>query len=322
MPLLSVIVPVYQSAAYLERCVSSILGQSIDDLELLLIDDGSTDGSGELCDRLAGADSRIRVLHQENSGVSAARNMGIAAAKGKYVQFVDSDDTIGADYSGELVKAAEDTGAELVIAGYTTCLPEREIQTRPESEGCQSIRSLAEEFERLYFQVLLNSPVNKLYRRELIRRAFPPEMKMGEDLVFNMEYLSRVERVAWRRECGYFYNKENESSATFSRVIARPEDLTEYALAVRRFLERYLSEEESGRVYDRVLFVRLCTQLNSLSHLGGKEGRLLFRAAVDRPEIREMLDRLDARGLPMDKRLAALLLRHGGTGLLWRAMKR
>ena len=96
-PLISVIVPVYNIIEYLPRCVHSITSQTYENLELLLVDDGSTDGTGELCDRLAAEDGRIRVFHKENGGSSSARNLGISQAKGEYLGFVDSDDYVEPD---------------------------------------------------------------------------------------------------------------------------------------------------------------------------------------------------------------------------------
>ena len=104
-PLISVIVPVYNIENYLERCVNSIREQTYNNLEILLVDDGSTDSSGALCDRFAEADERIRVFHKENGGSSSARNLGIAEAKGEYLGFVDSDDYISANMYELLVGA-------------------------------------------------------------------------------------------------------------------------------------------------------------------------------------------------------------------------
>ena len=118
-PLVSVIIPVYNVEAYLERCVRSVLDQSYSHLEILLIDDGSTDNSSSLCDSLALTDSRIIVFHKENGGLSSARNMGLEAANGDYLVYVDSDDLIGSEHIFNLLSAAVGLKADMAITGCT-----------------------------------------------------------------------------------------------------------------------------------------------------------------------------------------------------------
>lgn len=119
MPKVSVIVPVYNAEKYLRECVDSILGQTLADLELILVDDGSTDSSPAICDRYAAQDARVQVIHQANAGLSAARNRGIEVAAGEWVAFVDSDDFIDANMYHTMIIAAEAEGAQLAVCtGY------------------------------------------------------------------------------------------------------------------------------------------------------------------------------------------------------------
>ena len=117
-PTVSIIVPVYNAEKCLKRWVDSILGQEYKDLELILVDDGSQDASGAICDTYRRADARVRVIHKENSGVSDTRNRGIEAAEGTYLQFVDSDDWLTADATKLMVRAAEEHDCDLVIADF------------------------------------------------------------------------------------------------------------------------------------------------------------------------------------------------------------
>ena len=117
LPEISVIVPVYKVEEYLPQCIDSILAQTFTNFELLLVDDGSPDRCGEICEEYAGKDTRIRVFHQQNSGVSAARNIGLQHAKGTYIVFVDSDDWVSTDYLLHLYKSLPDTGIGLVMGG-------------------------------------------------------------------------------------------------------------------------------------------------------------------------------------------------------------
>ena len=115
MPKLSVIVPVYNTEKYLRECVDSILAQTFTDFELILVDDGSTDGSGAICDEYAGKDSRIRVIHQENGGATLARRSGVRIAQGEYVAFVDSDDWIAQHIYQNMMEKAETCGADVIL---------------------------------------------------------------------------------------------------------------------------------------------------------------------------------------------------------------
>ena len=124
-PAVSIIIPVYNAENFLARCVDSVLGQEYTDFELLLIDDGSKDKSGAMCDAYAASDSRVRVFHKENAGVSAARNQALSEARGTYIQFLDSDDWMTPDSTKLLVRAAEENDCDLVIADFYRVVGER-----------------------------------------------------------------------------------------------------------------------------------------------------------------------------------------------------
>mgnify|MGYP000760255338 CR=1 FL=1 len=123
MPLVSIILPVYNAQSHLNRCLGSICAQQYEDLEIIVINDGSKDQSLPVCEEFRKKDSRILLVDKANSGVSDTRNLGLKLASGKYVQFVDSDDYIAPDYTARLVEAAEQSGADLVISPYTMVIP-------------------------------------------------------------------------------------------------------------------------------------------------------------------------------------------------------
>lgn len=132
LPLITIIVPVYQVKDYIKECVESLLAQTYENLEILLIDDGSTDGSGEICGEYALKDSRVQVIRQENQGLSAARNTGIALAKGEYVAFVDSDDVVLPDYAETLYRLLERYQADIAFCAYVKCKTEDLVNAREE----------------------------------------------------------------------------------------------------------------------------------------------------------------------------------------------
>ena len=169
-PMVSVIVPVYNAEQTLRRCVTSILEQQYTDLELLLVDDGSTDASGAICDEFAAQDARVRAIHQPNAGVSAARNHALDQARGVYLQFLDSDDWITPDATRSLVRAAEAHHCDLVIADFYRVVGERLSRKGDIDEDGLLTREeyaahMMENPADFYYGVLWN----KLYRREIGR---------------------------------------------------------------------------------------------------------------------------------------------------------
>ena len=184
-PAISVIVPVYKVEAWLPACVQSLLGQTFRDFELILVDDGSPDGCGRLCDGYALADSRVQVIHRPNGGLSAARNSGLAAARGEYIAFVDSDDVVLPDYLERLYAACRAAGADMAVCAVQDVAENGEplpqpVFTGPTGEGVFEGRRLLEEFfgpASTYYTVAWN----KLYKAHLWRDLRYPEGLLHED---------------------------------------------------------------------------------------------------------------------------------------------
>lgn len=206
----SIVIPVYNVKESLERCVASWLKQTRTDLELILVDDGSTDGSGELCDHLMSEDrtDRIRVIHQKNSGVSTARNTGIKEAKGEFLLFTDSDDYVEETYLEKMAALQQQSGADLILCGYHHFYDGADIQKIPGETHVCALGEFRKEFLELYKKSYLNMPWNKLYRKELAG-SFDPSLSLGEDLLFNLEYLSKCRSVAILGEPLCWYIQEN-----------------------------------------------------------------------------------------------------------------
>lgn len=212
LPIVSIIVPIYNGEKTLSRCVKSIMEQKFTEYELLLINDGSTDRSLEICHDLEKSDKRIRVMDKVNEGVSATRNFGIKEARGKYIQFVDCDDYVAKDYLDCLVKALEKEQADIVIAGYTRHKNGKVTKRVPQPLTFENLNAFSKEFFNLYNQWFLNTPWNKLYRKEKIVDKFPLNMSLGEDLLFNLHYLKYCEKITVIDHAGYQYCIENENS--------------------------------------------------------------------------------------------------------------
>lgn len=190
--MISVIVPVYNCIYTLDKCIEAICAQTSGNLEILLIDDGSTDGSQLLCDKFASKDARIHVFHKPNGGVSSARNMGLDQAQGEYVMFCDSDDWVEPEWCEQLYLAAAENPGCLPVCNYYRSAPDCETINR--KGQCQAIedRIAKEDFFSLNQYELLGIPWNKIFRRTILEEnhiRFCPNLSLGEDLIFNLDYL-------------------------------------------------------------------------------------------------------------------------------------
>lgn len=226
-PLVSVVIPVYNAAALLPRCIESVRAQSYTNLQMILINDGSTDSSGEMCRMYARVDGRITVIEKENAGVSAARNDGLDAARGEYLQFVDSDDYLPVHATQTLVERAVQTGCDLAIAPYFRVTEEKGpggarfslhgfLPEGPVMDKTQFALQLMDEPASYYYGVLWN----KLYRMDLVREnglRFSAELAWSEDFLFNLEYIRYARTFAASDRPVYFYVK-NEGSITHTKM--------------------------------------------------------------------------------------------------------
>lgn len=207
----SIVVPVYNSEKYLEKCLDSIINQTYDDIEVILIDDGSSDRSLQICNSYAKNDERIIVNHQKNSGVSTARNNGIKLANGKYICFVDSDDIVHKDYIKKLV---DNTNKNTLAI----CQIEKFNENINFSSEKDSIINLSKkDFIDLCRMFLLNTPCCKLYNLDIIRKnniSFDKRVSLGEDLLFNLDYLDYIEKIVIIEQKLYYYRVGNTGTLT------------------------------------------------------------------------------------------------------------
>lgn len=218
-PLISVIIPVYNVEQYLRRCVDSVIAQSYSNIEIILIDDGSTDKSGEICDEIGKTDDRIIVYHKENGGVSRARNYGIDRAKGEYIGFVDSDDFIAVDMYEYLYKLISENDSKIAICGAADYYSDDSIvypphRTEKKVHNIEAIRMMLESETPMYV-------VNKLFAREVFKDIrFEPDM-IYEDALILLDLFKHADNVAVSSDTKYYYYRRpgSLSSAKYSEKI-------------------------------------------------------------------------------------------------------
>ena len=207
-PQITVIVPVYNTAQWLDDCVASVLAQTFRDFEIILVDDGSTDDSGRLCDAWALRDPRVLVIHTPNGGVSSARNRGIAAARGEYLASIDSDDWVDAELR-EVLLAGMTPDVDWSVCGLKTAGGDDGPESRIGPPGVFDAEALPEPLvENALRTYWIFQPVCKLYRRALILKhqlAFDPTLSLGEDLAFNLAYFPHVRRFRLNDHALYSY---------------------------------------------------------------------------------------------------------------------
>ena len=292
-PMVSIVVPVYNAEKTIRKCVDSILSQEYIDFELLLIDDGSSDLSGKICDGYAKEDSRVRVIHKENTGVSASRNLAIERAKGKYLQFVDSDDWVSRDATRSFVECAEKYGCDMVVSDFYRVVDGRMSQKGNIPE--HGVFSLEE-----YAAYMMKSPAdfyygvlwNKLYRRDIVmenRIRMNPSIKWCEDFMFNLEYLRHSHVFYSIHSPLYYYVRTSGSlsSPSFSISSAAKIKRTVFE-CYNDFYKSVLSEEE----YEKMRFKVYRFLLESAND--GKVSRL--RKRVRKPRVYVSREVISASG--------------------------
>ena len=235
-PLISVIVPVYNTEQYLNKCVESIQNQTYPNIEIILVDDESPDGSPQLCDELAQKDKRIRVIHQKNKGLGGARNSGKHASCGEYIAFVDSDDYIEPDMYEKMYQDMRQYAAQIISSGFIRESKD-EVKIVGYADEVMKSQDAIEQLVKMN-QAGGNSACNKLFAIDTIRDIDFPEHKLWEDMLVMFQIFQKAEKVATMTYAGYHY-VQRESS-----IVHDNRGLTE-CKRVEAFFERAQSLEDS-----------------------------------------------------------------------------
>lgn len=216
---ISIIIPVFNAEQFVGDCLKSVLNQTHPDIQVIAVDDGSTDGSLQICEEIAARNEKVHVITQKNQGVSAARNAGLYAANGKYVVFVDSDDWIEPGLCSALLETAEKGDPDLVISGvsYFHSGEKSDFSSLPDAAADFLLEFFQPAFDELFRKGLINPPFNKLYKKSLIRRCFDKQVSLGEDLLFNLDYLKNCKTITTLPKSFYHYRigRQNTLSSCY-----------------------------------------------------------------------------------------------------------
>ena len=231
--IISIIIPVYNVEQYLEACMKSILNQTYQHIEVILVDDGATDSSGKMCDYYATVDKRVKVIHKKNGGLSDARNKGISQASGEYIMFVDSDDIVSPDFVEYLWNLLEYTSADIAICDPVHCYPGKSCNFEPET--LRKVFKPEEAIvEMLYQKSFLVAAWGKLYKKECFKDIFFPYGMLFEDSAIMYKVFDKTQKIVYgnAKLYGYMHRDGSITTKTFSKkdcdILIICDQLTEY----------------------------------------------------------------------------------------------
>lgn len=274
MDLVSIIIPVYNIEAYLERCIASAVNQTYPNLEIILVDDGSSDRSPQICDEWAAKDSRIKVIHQKNSGVSVSRNTGLTHATGSYILQLDSDDYMAPFAVERLLKTAQSTEAELVICNFVRgtedhyCFPE---DSNPKVTITDAPSTLAQIYNGEKDALRYTVPWCKLYQKELLDGITYPVGKIFEDIYITHTIIDKCRKIALLEEAlFYYYRRENSiMNAVFS---FQKLDYLQALVNRVHFFEKRSMKDLQQKAYDELLHSLVWEYSRTRDLLNSKSG--------------------------------------------------
>lgn len=306
-PTFSVIIPVYNVENYLTECINSLLQQKASDIEILLIDDGSTDSSPAICDAFGTRDKRLKVIHKSNGGVSSARNEGLRQATGSYITFVDSDDFVSQDYFETLRKAL---AYEADLYHFRNLeYVSRTKQYLIEDKLPSGMHHNLDEIDKAVVEHRFCLVWDKIYRKDMIdqyKLSFDCSIRSGEDFVFNIDYLMHVNKVYVMKEYPYRH-RSNPESVRYNPKLSHIDDL----ILVYERAKKFIADKKAYQSYDYSLKEAMLWIL-SYSLIPGLVTQRIGSAAIKSRIMKNMLfhDLVSNKYNTYDCRIFRLLLMH------------
>jgi glycosyltransferase involved in cell wall biosynthesis len=326
---ISIIVPIYNMEKHLEKCIDSILNQTYKNLEIILVNDGSKDNSGKICEEYIKLDRRVRVIHQENMGLSGARDSGIAISTGEYLQFVDPDDYVDTNITECFVNALLDSKSDLIISGYKKVFyysqsENKTITASKHLQGKFSKVDFLKNFGELYNEMLINSTCNKLYSLKIIKEHGITSvlgLNRGQDLLFNLEYLKYCNKFHVIGEAYYYYVQYGLESLRATTKFKK--DLLENQQLLYSYIRKFLTDhnsysEENFTNVENSFFNTIIGCLDHMYHpdntYNGRDRIKKIREIVNDKQVRISLDEFSPNN--RQGRLVGLLVGHKRINLI------
>ena len=251
--MISIIIPVFNAEKYINRCIKSVVDQSYSELEIIVVNDGSIDNSLFICELLATQDRRIKVISQDNGGVSKARNTGLRLAKGEYVMFLDSDDYMLPEMCKTMLDVLHKKQADCVICGIQE--PEGGLWCPQKSMDYSTLEDFKKDFIYQLNTELLSPCWNKIFKRQLITNLFNEDISFGEDLIFDLEYLSNCTRLSFITTPLVYHEKQVAGSLVTKTGFRRLMDIENIHKTIMQFIGEKKSSRDLYNKYIRDLTV-------------------------------------------------------------------
>ncbi|MBQ8201329.1 MAG: glycosyltransferase family 2 protein [Clostridia bacterium] len=283
-PQVTVVVPVYNVAAYLDEAVGSVLAQTNTDWELILVDDGATDASGAMCDAWISRDVRIRVIHKENGGLASARNAGLDMARGEWVLFLDGDDKLAPEALQTALAHSE--GADVVAFGLAR-FPESGTGWLDKAYSFGDVREMGGYMEQIWRDGVL-SACTKLYRRASICCRFDESLRHAEDLIFNLEYLPHAQGIRFISESLYHYRWNGRENTLGKRFWLDQPEISARAWGLTRRV--FAGVPAALTFFDKRYVYEICKHLKKLAQIEAMPERqrlLVMQMYLQEPLLRE-----------------------------------
>lgn len=318
MSKVSIIVPVYKAEKFLLRCIESILNQTVQDIELILVDDGSPDKCPQMCDEIALRDQRVKVIHQKNAGVSAARNAGLEIATGEYCAFVDSDDFLESDMYERMLNKALTYQCDVVMCD---CVKDNGLTAVPYTHNIRSGYYDSEQLKQEYYPHLLImenveypatiSNWTLLFKRKLVSSIrYLVGVRFSEDLLFGAQLLSLSDSFYYMKGCNYYHYWLNTESVTHTFASDKWNDYRKLFSAIDKYFSSFGDFDFSEQI-DKVLLFFVYNAVGDLMHSTNmtqceKVGNI--KRILNDEIVRTMFSRIKVLRLPITKKLKVITI--------------
>lgn len=283
-PFFSIVVPIYNAQNTIQRCVESVLAQEMQDFELILVNDGSSDNSLQICKELEINNKNIRVIDKKNGGVSSARNEGIHSSVGKYIVFLDSDDTVSPKLLHSFYKSIMEQNVDLVFCNFSIITKSHRFSNTVDVRKVDSKQDIAMQFENLYNSNLLNCCWGKCFKRELITYQFDSNLRLGEDFLFVLNYLKNTDSIQYIDENLYNYYIFSESTLSFAGGVQRLDNLYEVYTKSMKVLTELFNADCFQYSIERKFCINILDSAERIAksdNIGKKDKIEVFKEAIE-----------------------------------------